>query len=55
VKSAQTVLQTYLKARSRQAVFSLNVGPRPYGDIHPHEALALRQIGEATRRYQIEA
>ncbi len=54
VKSAQTVLQTYLKARSRQAVFSLNVGPRPYGDIHPHEALVLRQIGEIMRRYQIE-
>jgi len=51
VKSAETILQNYLKARSCQAVFSLNVGPRPYGDIHPHEALVLRQIGETLRRY----
>jgi alpha-L-fucosidase len=49
VKSPETILQAMRKAHGMHAVFMLNVGPRPYGDIHPEEALALRQIGQQMR------
>jgi hypothetical protein len=32
-----------------KSVFMLNVGPRPWGDIHPEEQLALRRIGQILR------
>jgi alpha-L-fucosidase len=53
VKSAESILETYRAARSRNAVFILNVGPRPFGDIHPEEQVVLRQIGQAIRRHQL--
>jgi hypothetical protein len=31
-------------------VFFLNVGPRPFGDIHPEEQQVLRQLGQWIRR-----
>ncbi len=49
VKSPGTILASMAKAHSRGAVFFLNVGPRPFGDIHPHEALVLREIGQHLR------
>ena len=50
VKSAESILATYRAVRAADAVFMLNVGPRPFGDIHPEEQAVLRQIGEAIRR-----
>lgn len=50
VKSAEEILATYQAVRDRDAVFFLNVGPRPFGDIHPEEQQVLRQIGRAIRR-----
>ncbi len=50
VKQADEILATYQAARARNAVFLLNVGPRPFGDIHPEEQQVLRQIGQAIRR-----
>jgi alpha-L-fucosidase len=47
VKSADEILETYQRARARNAVFFLNVGPRPFGDIHPEEQQVLRQLGKA--------
>jgi hypothetical protein len=29
--------------------FFLNVGPRPFGDIHPEEQRVLREIGQLIR------
>ena len=49
VKAADEILATYRAAQSRDAVFFLNVGPRPFGDIHPEEQQVLRQIGAAIR------
>jgi hypothetical protein len=36
------LLATYRVVQSRDAVFMLNVGPRPFGDIHPDEQRVLR-------------
>jgi len=50
VKSAETILGTLRRARDAQAdAFLLNVGPRPYGDIHPEEQQVLRRIGQLRR------
>jgi alpha-L-fucosidase len=49
VKSVDTILGTMRKVHKAGATFFLNVGPRPYGDIHPEEQMALRQIGRKAR------
>jgi alpha-L-fucosidase len=53
VKDARTIVQAMRKSLSRQAVFMLNVGPRPFGDIHPEEQQVMRQIGSMSRDYGI--
>jgi len=53
VKSADEIVRTYRAARSRNAVFFLNVGPRPFGDIHPEEQHVLRRIGQMIRQYDL--
>jgi alpha-L-fucosidase len=53
VKRAEELLATYRDVRSKDAVFFLNVGPRPFGDIHPEEQQVLRQLGQAIRRYHL--
>ncbi len=45
VKSADEILNTYRAAQAKDTVFLLNVGPRPFGDIHPEEQAVLRQLG----------
>jgi len=37
------------KLNAGKSVFFLNVGPRPWGDIHPEEQQALRRIGQIRR------
>jgi alpha-L-fucosidase len=49
VKSAGEILATYRAVRASDGVFFLNVGPRPFGDIHPEEQQVLRQLGQAIR------
>lgn len=51
VKSPEEILRAYHKARNLDATFWLNVGPRPFGDIHPEEAQTLRTIGSMLRDY----
>jgi len=51
VKTATEIVSRFLKAQSRDAAFFLNVGPRPWGDIHPDEARVLRKTGAMLRRY----
>ncbi len=46
VKSANEILPALGATILRKAVFMLNVGPRPFGDIHPDEQQVLRQIGQ---------
>lgn len=46
VKSVEEILRVYREARLRGAVFFLNVGPRPFGDIHPEEQQVLRSLGQ---------
>ena len=53
VKGADTILQSMRKAHSRDASFVLNVGPRPFGDIHPEEQLRLREIGQQARALRL--
>lgn len=53
VKSAESLLETYRAVAARGGVFVLNVGPRPWGDIHPEEQQVLRSLGQAIRRYRI--
>ena len=50
VKSADSILTTMQRVKEAEAVFFLNVGPRPFGDIHPEEQRVLREIGERLRR-----
>jgi alpha-L-fucosidase len=49
VKSADTILGTMQRVKAAGAVFSLNVGPRQFGDIHPEEQQVLREIGQRLR------
>ncbi|OGJ85902.1 MAG: hypothetical protein A2268_08245 [Candidatus Raymondbacteria bacterium RifOxyA12_full_50_37] len=49
VKNAEEIHCAYKKARASNAVFFLNVGPRPFGDIHPEEQGVLREIGKMVR------
>ena len=53
VKSTEEILATYRAVRSKDAVFILNVGPRPFGDIHPEEQQVLQQFGQSIRRYYL--
>jgi len=49
VKSVEEIYKIYQAVRGENAVFFLNVGPRPFGDIHPEEQMVLRQLGKAIR------
>lgn len=53
VKSTEAILATYQAVRSKDAVFLLNVGPRPFGDIHPEEQQVLRQLGQEIRETEL--
>lgn len=53
VKSSQEILKVMARAWSKQAVFFLNVGPRPFGDIHPEEQQVLREIGQGLRAFRL--
>ena len=53
VKSPETILKNYREARSYDATFMLNVGPRPFGDIHPDEQIVLRKVGQLIREYRL--
>ena len=50
LRSVDDVLKLHQAIRERDAVFLLNVGPRPWGDIHPDEQSVLRQVGQALRK-----
>lgn len=45
-KTARELFDTYRRVRQRNTVFMLNVGPRPFGDIHPQEQFVLREFGQ---------
>jgi alpha-L-fucosidase len=45
LKNAEEMYDIYKKVRSKNAVLFLNVGPRPFGDIHLQEQQVLRQLG----------
>ncbi|MBN1963763.1 MAG: alpha-L-fucosidase [Anaerolineae bacterium] len=45
-----TLLDRYERTRAQGAVLMLNVGPRPFGDIHPEEQSRLREFGAARSR-----
>ena len=49
VKSADEILETYIKTRANDGVLLLNVGPRRFGDIHPEEQQVLREVGQKVR------
>jgi len=49
LKSAEEIVAVYNKARAMGSPFFLNVGPRPFGDIHPEEQRVLREIGQMIR------
>ncbi len=51
LSSPEDVLKLYAAVRAKEAVFILNVGPRPFGDIHPDEQSVLRTVGQAIRDY----
>ena len=46
VKDPANIVVKLLETNRMGGVFMLNVGPRPFGDIHPEEQLALRRIGQ---------
>jgi alpha-L-fucosidase len=50
VKDTAQIMATMLEVNRMGGVFMLNVGPRPWGDIHPDEQAALRSIGRMLRR-----
>jgi alpha-L-fucosidase len=49
VKDTTEIAQLVKRANAQKSVFFLNIGPRPWGDIHPEEQLALRRIGQILR------
>jgi len=52
VKTADEIARTYRAVRATDSVFLLNLGPRPFGDIHPEEQSVLRRIGRLIREQQ---
>jgi len=51
VKTPDEILRSMSAAYAKGAsAFLLNVGPRPFGDIHPEEQQALRAIGRCVAR-----
>jgi alpha-L-fucosidase len=44
LKSPEGIVRIFRVTRERGAVFILNVGPRPFGDIHPEEQAVLRKF-----------
>ena len=50
VKDPAEIAGRIREANRRGAQFFLNVGPRPWGDIHPEEQIALRQIGRIMKQ-----
>ena len=55
VRTAGEVLELLSRAREASCVLALNVGPRPFGDIHPEEQQVLREVGQAMRVAEGEA
>ena len=49
VRSAGEMMNKMRRTRALDGTTILNVGPRPFGDIHPEEARVLRQVGEQMR------
>jgi alpha-L-fucosidase len=49
LKTADEIVAVFNRARQMGSVFFLNVGPRPFGDIHPAEQHILREIGQIIR------
>ncbi len=49
LRSVENILSLHEILKERRAVFMLNVGPRPFGDIHPEEQSVLRQVGQVLR------
>ncbi len=49
VKDPDELVALISKVTDAGSVFMLNVGPRPWGDIHPDEQQALRRIGQRLR------
>ena len=52
LKSAEEIVAVYNNAGDMGSVFFLNVGPRPFGDIHPEEQRILREIGQIIRHQE---
>ena len=50
LRNAKDMLEIYKETRKRNGIFMLNVGPRPFGDIHPHEQFVLRELGDLIRK-----
>ena len=50
VKAADDLLDRLRQTNARGGVFMLNVGPRPWGDIHSDEQRVLRQMGQRLRQ-----
>jgi alpha-L-fucosidase len=51
LRNASDMFEIYKETRKRKGIFMLNVGPRPFGDIHPHEQFVLRELGDLIRKY----
>lgn len=51
VKTSRDVSEKLFKANRAGATMFLNIGPRPFGDIHPEEAARLREMGRLVRHY----
>jgi len=49
VMPLEQIMTYYRQMQKQKAVLMLNVGPRPFGDIHPDEQLVLRQFGRAIK------
>ena len=52
LKSYDQILLTYQRCRRDRSTLMLNVGPRPWGDIHPDEAAIIRRLGTQIRSEQ---
>jgi hypothetical protein len=49
LKTDEEIVAAFYRARQMGAVFFLNVGPRPFGDIHLEGQHTLREIGQIIR------
>ncbi len=53
LKPPGEIVRTLRRCHAGKSTFILNIGPRPWGDVHPDEQSTLRKIGQSLRELHL--